>query len=256
MFKLRPEALAARGPDSGALASPRGAPRSIVAPKDAAHVEYAALAEEVGHTEEAGHASGETRSIGHWTPDLLARLKAGDDVAREQLVVRYQRLVTKIVFRSLGAHSEVEDTVHDVFVEALDKIRQVHHAEALTVWMMRVTTSVVRAVLRRRARRRWLQLLAPSDLPEQEVQPADGSARETLQHLYSALDRLPDAERIAFSLRYLCDLDLADTAQSCGCSLATIKRRLARAEQAFLELAADDPLLRARIQQGNRWGNE
>ena len=184
------------------------------------------------------------------------RLKAGDAWARKQLVVRYQRLVTKIVLRSLGIHSEVEDTVHDVFVEALDKIRQVHHAEALTVWMMRVTTSVVRAVLRRLRRRRWMQLFAPNDLPEQEAQPTDGSARETLRHLYSTLDRLPDAERMAFSLRYLCDLDLADTAEACGCSLATIKRRLARAEQAFLERAADDPLLSARIQQGTRWGNE
>lgn len=241
MFKLRPEALTARGLDSRALASPRGAPCSIVAPTNA---------------DDEGHSNEESRSTLEGSPDLLARLKAGDDLAREQLVVRYQRLVTKIVFRSLGSHSEVEDTVHDVFVEALDKIRQVHHAEALTVWMMRVTTSVVHAVLRRRARRRWLQLFAPNDLPEQEVQPADGSARETLRHLYGALDRLPDAERMAFSLRYLCDLDLADTAHSCGCSLATIKRRLARAEQAFLELAADDPLLRARIQQGTRWGND
>lgn len=244
MFKLRPEALAARGLDSRALASPGGAHCPIVAPKDEAH------------SGDEAHSEDESLPITRWTPDLLARLKAGDAWARKQLVVRYQRLVTKIVFRSLGVHSEVEDTVHDVFVEALDKIRQVHHAEALTVWMMRVTTSVVRAVLRRRSRRRWMQLFAPNDMPEQEAQPTDGSARETLRHLYRTLDRLPDAERMAFSLRYLCDLDLADTAEACGCSLATIKRRLADAEAAFLERAADDPLLSVRIQQGTRWGNE
>lgn len=246
MFKLRVAALAPRGLGSGALASPGGATSPLAASEDAAHLDAA-------HLDDAAHSEDESRST---TADLLARLKAGDASARTQLVVRYRRLVTKIVFRSLGSHSEVEDAVHDVFVEALDKVRQVHHAEALTVWMMRVTTSVVRAVLRRRSRRRWLQLFAPNDLPEQEVQPVDGSAREILQHMYRALDRLPDAERMAFTLRYLCDLDLADTAESCGCSLATIKRRLARAEQAFLELAADDPLLSARIQQGTRWGNE
>ena len=231
-------------------------PEDAVLPEDASLLEDASHSEDASHAEDAAHAEDASRSIAQWTPDILALLKAGDATARQQLVVRYQRLVTKIVFRSLGSHSEVEDTVHDVFVEALDKIRQVHHVEALTVWMMRVTTSVVRGVLRRRTRRRWLLLFAPNDLPEQEAQPADGSARETLRRLYSTLDRLPDAERMAFSLRYLCDLDLADTAESCGCSLATIKRRLARAEQAFLALAADDALLCARIQQGTRWGNE
>lgn len=246
MFKLRPEALAARGLDSRLLASPEGA-CPIVASEDDARAEDAARSE---------GAEGGRRSFVPWTAEHLARLKAGDARAREQLVVRYQRLVTKIVSRSLGSHSEVEDTVHDVFVEALDKIRQVHHVEALTVWMMRVTTSVVRAVLRRRTRRRWLQLFAPGDLPEQEALPVDGPARETLQRLYRTLDRLPDAERMAFSLRYLCDLDLADTAEACDCSLATIKRRLGRAERAFLELAADDPLLHARIQRGTRWDNE
>lgn len=243
MFKSRSEALVARGLDSPLVASPEGA-CPIVASGDDRQAEDAACSEDEG------------RSFAPWTPDHLARLKAGDAWARQQLVVRYQRLVMKIVFRSLGAHSEVEDTVHDVFVEALEKIRQVHHVEALTVWMMRVTTSVVRAVLRRRARRRWLQLFAPNDLPEPEAPPVDGSARETLRHLYRALDRLPEAERMAFTLRYLCDFDLADTAASCDCSLATIKRRLARAERAFLEQAADDPLLCARIQEGTRWGNE
>ena len=250
MLKLWVAALAPRGLGSGALASPGGANDPLVASADAAHRDDSA------HLDDAAPAEDESRSTTQWNADLLARLKAGDASARTELVVRYRRLVTKIVFRSLGSHSEVEDTVHDVFVEALDKVRQVHHAEALTVWMMRVTTSVVRAVLRRRSRRRWLQLFAPNDLPEQEVQPVDGSAREVLQHMYNALDRLPDAERMAFTLRYLCDLDLADTAESCGCSLATIKRRLVRAEQAFLELAADDPLLRTRIQQGTRWGDE
>jgi RNA polymerase sigma-70 factor (ECF subfamily) len=194
-------------------------------------------------------------TVAERAPDLLTRLKAGDAEARVELVVRYERLVMKIVWRTLGSRSESEDTVHDVFVEALEKIEQVHHPEALTVWVMRVTTSVVRSVLRRRVRRRRIQLVAPHDMPERPAFPVDVSARETLRHLYATLDRLPDPERMAFSLRYLCNFPLAETAQCCRCSLATIKRRLARAERKFLELAATDALLWTRIQRGSRWGN-
>ena len=44
-------------------------------------------------------------------------------------------------------------------------------------------------------------------------------------------------ERIAFSLRRLDGMELKEIAHACGCSLATIKRRLARAEKRFLSRA-------------------
>ena len=54
---------------------------------------------------------------------------------------------------------------------------------------------------------------------------------------------MPADQRIAFSLRYIEGMSLHEVAEAAGCSLATIKRRLTRAQAAFLEASRKDPLL-------------
>ena len=49
-------------------------------------------------------------------------------------------------------------------------------------------------------------------------------------------------------------LTIGNVAEACGISLATFKRRLARAERQFLEAARDRPELQYWLQEGTRWG--
>ena len=65
----------------------------------------------------------------------------------------------------------------------------------------------------------------------------------------TVLDRLGADQRLAFTLRFVEGYRLQEVAELCGCSLATTKRRLARASERFVELARRDPLLRERLEQ-------
>ena len=56
---------------------------------------------------------------------------------------------------------------------------------------------------------------------------------------------LPLDERMAFALRYIDGMTLPDAAEASERSLATVKRRLARAEKKFLEAASQRPVLGA-----------
>jgi RNA polymerase sigma-70 factor (ECF subfamily) len=67
------------------------------------------------------------------------------------------------------------------------------------------------------------------------------------------LDNMPDAERVVFALRYVDGMELSPIAVACEISLATVKRRLARAEQRFAAAARRDNVLRAWLEEGNRW---
>jgi RNA polymerase sigma-70 factor (ECF subfamily) len=67
------------------------------------------------------------------------------------------------------------------------------------------------------------------------------------------LGRLPSDERIAFALRHIEGMELGRLAEACGVSLATIKRRLARAEQRFARAAARDEVLKRWLEEGGRW---
>jgi RNA polymerase sigma-70 factor (ECF subfamily) len=78
----------------------------------------------------------------------------------------------------------------------------------------------------------------------------DHEARNLLEKVYGLLDKLPADERIAFTLRYIDERPLLEVAEVCDCSLATIKRRIARAEQRFARLASRDAAMAERLVRG------
>jgi RNA polymerase sigma-70 factor (ECF subfamily) len=75
-----------------------------------------------------------------------------------------------------------------------------------------------------------------------EAEP-DIEARQALRSAYQILAGLPAEERIAMALRRLEGMELTEVADACGCSLATIKRRLTRAESRFLARVQGHPAL-------------
>src|SRR5512138_2383950 len=83
--------------------------------------------------------------------------------------------------------------------------------------------------------------------------PGEGETHEAVRATYRVLDTLPDDERMAFSLRFISEMQLTEVAAACRVSLATVKRRLARAEKRFVEAAKDHPALRERLAHGGRW---
>ncbi len=76
--------------------------------------------------------------------------------------------------------------------------------------------------------------------------------RESLRVTYAVLDRLGVDERIAFALRFIEGLELAEIAAACGVSFNTVRRRLARAEKRFLALAQREPALHEWLEGGTR----
>ena len=50
--------------------------------------------------------------------------------------------------------------------------------------------------------------------------------------------------RLLFVLRHVEGLELTELAEVVGCSLATVKRRLSRADQRFRAITRNDPVLR------------
>jgi hypothetical protein len=56
-----------------------------------------------------------------------------------------------------------------------------------------------------------------------------------------------------FALRYIDQMELTQMAEACGASLASIKRRLARAESRFSALARRFPALAPYLEGGPPW---
>ncbi|MDD5307715.1 MAG: sigma-70 family RNA polymerase sigma factor [Deltaproteobacteria bacterium] len=178
---------------------------------------------------------------------LLAGLKDSHPGAAAELYDRYADHVQRVLARILGLDQDLADVLQEVFLEALRSIRSVEDGSRLKAWLTSVAVHTAHACLRRRGRRKWLLIREPELVPEQAVAGPDHEARQMLQGAYEVLDRMPVKERIAFALRHVEDLPLAEVAEACGVSLATVKRVLARAEKRFTALAGRHPLLRARL---------
>jgi len=171
---------------------------------------------------------------------LVLSLRAQHPDAGTQLFDRYAPHVRRVLVRVMGPDSEILDLVHDVFVTALESVHRLVDPKALRAWLTQVAVFTARARIRRRVRGRILRFLPFSDLPEPELPPADFEASQAMQAVYRVLDGLDTDQRIAFALRFVA-----------GMELATIKRRLSRAQANFTAGALREPALAEWLKQSS-----
>ena len=154
---------------------------------------------------------------------------------------RFGPLVHRLVWRLLGADREHNDVVHDVFVRILGSIGSVRDPARLERWICGVAVNTVHSEIRRRRLWRLFHLVPAGEAP---CAGAGVGLEWTLApRFYAALETVAVDDRIAFILRYVESMELDEVAAACGVSLATAKRRIARARSEFRRRAARDPLL-------------
>jgi len=186
---------------------------------------------------------------------LLAGLRAGETWAKAALFERYAPHVQRLLRKILGSQPSLElpDLIHDVFVQALPSVGQLRDAGAMLAWMQAITARTAYRALRAQRVRGWLRFWEPIELTEISSEAVDTDALEAYRRTYAVLDRMPADERIVFALRYIDSMELSPIAVMCDVSLATVKRRLVRAEQRFAAAAQRDEVLRTWLSEGNRW---
>jgi RNA polymerase sigma-70 factor (ECF subfamily) len=152
----------------------------------------------------------------------------------------------------LGPDTELADLLQDVFVVALGSIHQVRDPRALRGWLTGIAVRKARKCIVKRQRWRLIQFFAPADVPEQEASVAPLEVSEALRCTYEVMGKLPADERVAFALRFIDGMELTAVATACNVSLATIKRRLSRAQRTFTELASEHAALAEWVKPAER----
>ncbi len=174
---------------------------------------------------------------------LVAAIEQGHPAAPAFLYDRYQMQVRRVLARVLGVDQDLPDLMQEVFARALSSIDKLEQSERLGAWLTSIAIFTARGHIRRRQRQRWLRFFAPEELPEARAVEPDDHVQQAMRSTYAVMERLPTDERIVFALRFIEGMELREIGVACEVSLATVKRRLARAEQRFAELARRDPVL-------------
>jgi len=172
---------------------------------------------------------------------LVAAALRSEPRAEEQLYRRHAPAVLAIATRLLGRSAEADDVAQDTFVIAFERLSQLERPAQFRGWVVRIAVSQVHRRFRRRKLLRALGLDRGQDdasLAKLALPSLDAESRADLARIDAALQRLPAPERVAFVLRHVEGYEHAEAAALCDCSLATIKRRLQRAEAGVRALSA------------------
>lgn len=164
--------------------------------------------------------------------ELVQRAQRGDPDAKRQLFQRHVALCSAIAFRLTGHDSDLEDIVQDSFIAAFAGLDRLTEPAAFRGWLCAIVTRTAIATLRKRKLLSRLGLIRREPVQLEMLTgphaPADVVAE--LRAVYAALERFPAEERVTLILRRYEQLPLEQIASQTGASLATVKRRLVRAE--------------------------
>jgi RNA polymerase sigma-70 factor (ECF subfamily) len=176
---------------------------------------------------------------------LVAAVRARVPHAAGRIWDRHSPMVRRVLRRILGPSADVEDAVQDAFLRLFRDVGSLRDPSALRSFLIGITLHVAKSELRRRRARRWLLLGDGNTAVELEAHtdPQYLEQRAALLRLYEVLDRLGTERRLAFVLRFVEELELAEISAVLGCSLATAKRRVADAARRVSTLARNDALL-------------
>jgi RNA polymerase sigma-70 factor (ECF subfamily) len=178
---------------------------------------------------------------------IIEDLKASRPGAARSLYDRYEELVNRLVWRTLGADPEHDDVVQQVFLNVLDSIHKVKNPAVLRSWIASVTVNTVRRELRSRKYRRILRLMP--DVAAEVDHQVTSSDRKLLRSAFTILRRMNVDDRMAFALHFIEGQTLSEVAGSTGVSLATVKRRIARAKSAFVRDVKKDAYLLSLVEE-------
>jgi RNA polymerase sigma-70 factor (ECF subfamily) len=161
---------------------------------------------------------------------LVERALGGDRFSRDLLYRRHAHDLLAIAIRLLANRHEGEEIVQEAFTLAFDRLHTIRDPSAFGGWLTRIAVNQARRRLRRGRLLRFLGL--DRGLDESEVESLASAAlrpddRAELALADRMLRQLPANLRIAWMLRRVEGLPLAEVASACGCSLATVKRRIA-----------------------------
>lgn len=167
---------------------------------------------------------------------LVAEALAGHSFAYEVLFRRHGRMAAGLAHRLLsGSGIDTDDLVQDAFVTAYTRLDTLREPEAFASWL----GSIVVRTASKRLRRHRLRVrfgLARSEPVDMDLIVSSAASPEvavSLLQTYEVLDRLRPDERIAFLLRRVEGLTVAEIAERMDLSLSTVKRRLDAAEGRF-----------------------
>jgi RNA polymerase sigma-70 factor, ECF subfamily len=174
---------------------------------------------------------------------LVRKAQAGDRLAFDELVRRYDREVLRLALNLVHHSEEARDVYQESFLRVYRNLHRFRFECSFYTWLYRIVTNVALDHLRRRGTRREEQAPALPDgegvthdfFERQAEERASASPEKLLlgqelsRHIRDAMKLLSPRERTVFELKHYHGLRLRAIGEMLGTSEETAKNSLFRA---------------------------
>lgn len=169
-----------------------------------------------------------------WTDEeLVARSIRGDTECFNQLILRWERPIYALAYRTLGREEDARDVCQETFLRAFRALPAFRGQAKFSSWLYRIALNLCRDWMRRERRAPVVQAPENTDVLELAAAAAtsesieDLVARKDMARLVErAMARLPEEQRTAIVLKEYHGLTFQEVADLVGCPLSTVKTRV------------------------------
>ena len=154
--------------------------------------------------------------------ELVQRTLQGDIAAFDVVVRRYERSVLSIAMAFLADWHAAQDVSQETFVAAHRSLHTLSQAEKLGPWLMQIARRTSGKWV---AARKRLPVMAPLD--EVSSSPSNECLRS--QRLLTAIEHLPEQERLVVTMRFFDGHSSQEIADMTGHPVGTVTKQLSRA---------------------------
>ena len=180
--------------------------------------------------------------------DLILSVQRGHNELFYELVRPYERRVYAAALAILRNEQDAEDAAQEAMLKAFANIRRFRAESRFSTWLIQITVNEALMRLRRERtvvmegiddRRDEDSGYAPRDFADWREIPSEALERkEVRQRLSEALSTLDRKYREVFVMRDMEHLNIQETAEALGISVASVKTRLLRARLMLRDLLA------------------
>ena len=154
---------------------------------------------------------------------LVERVQRGDKNAFNLLVTKYQHKVANLVSRYIKNQSDVPDVVQEAFIKAYRALPNFRGESAFYTWLYRIAINASLNHFRKIERNKSVSL----DDENSNIYTIksdnyfDGNQAQVM--LASAIDTLPEKQKIVFNLRYYDEMPYKDMSEVLSTSVGALK---------------------------------
>ncbi len=175
---------------------------------------------------------------------LVQQAQAGDTVAMERLILKYQNRIYNVILKMCGNSDDAAELTQETFVKVIESIEKFKGRSSFYTWLFRIAVNLTLNHCQRNARTATRSLDAEE--PEQDGAPqqvlkeflsderaADpavlAQSQELCELARKLLLELEEPQRAVVVLRDIEGMDYAQIAEVLNIELGTVRSRLSRA---------------------------